>query len=84
MAAMFPSKRRVRGLDLTFLLDWKKWVWVSEFFSRRRGVVDAQRKVLVSALQWFIVLCSSSEQYGSLNNRIKLAITCVETQNCLT
>lgn len=31
LAAMFPSKRRVLGLDLTFLLDWKKWVWVSEF-----------------------------------------------------
>ena len=31
LAAMFPSKRRVLGVDLTFLLDWKKWVWVSEF-----------------------------------------------------
>lgn len=31
LAAMVPSKRRVLRLDLTFLLDWKKWVWVSEF-----------------------------------------------------
>jgi len=31
LAAVFPSKRWLLGLDLTFLLDWKIWVWVSEF-----------------------------------------------------
>ena len=56
LAAMFPSKRRVLGLDLTFLLDWKTWVWVSEFFlGGRRVVVDAPRKVLVSVSRCFVL-----------------------------
>lgn len=50
LAVMFPSKRRGLGLDLTFLLDWKKNGFGSVSFCRRRGVVDAQRKVLVSHL----------------------------------
>ena len=66
LAAMFPSKRRVLGLDLTFLLDWKKWVWVSEFLRGGGGVVDAQRKVLVSVLPRLIVMFSSSVRYRKL------------------
>lgn len=63
LAAVFPSKRRLLGLDLTFLLDYKKNGFGSVSFCGRegcrgggRGGVDAQRKVLVSVLQWLIVI----------------------------
>lgn len=60
--SVFPSKRRVLGLDLTFPSDWKKWVWVSEFSA---GGGDGgggwrwcwcQEKVLFSVRQWPIVV----------------------------
>lgn len=70
LAVMFSSKRRILGLDLTFLLDWKKMglgLWYgSVSFCRRRGVVDSQRKVLVSVLRWLIVMFLSSVQYRKL------------------
>lgn len=50
-AVPFKETGSRSGLDISLRLE-KKWVWVSEFFCGRRGVIDAQRKVLVSVLQW--------------------------------
>lgn len=60
--SVFPSKRRVLGLDLTFPSDWKKWVWVSEFSAGGgeggggRRWCWCQEKVLFSVRQWPIVV----------------------------
>lgn len=60
--SVFPSKRRVLGLDLTFPSDWKKWVWVSEFSAGAgeggggRRWCWCQEKVLFSVRQWTIVV----------------------------
>lgn len=66
LAAMFPSKRRVLGLDLTFLLDWKKWVWVSEFLQQEGCCWCPEEGAgLCSAVAHCYVLFSSTVEEAS-------------------